>query len=82
MGMKILVEKKDGSKEIITLVPPLEIFDKPEFSLHHFHCGDGMDHYFHADTGHYDGWGMAVRGDEKQAMDTIKRVEDSRESQS
>jgi hypothetical protein len=78
--MRILVEKVDGSKEVITLVPPVEIVDGPEFKLlHHFHCGDGMDYYFDAQTGTYDGWGMGMCGSEEEAQAHIKRIEEGRE---
>ena len=79
--MRILVEKKDGSKEVITLVPPIEVTDGPEFKLHHFHCGDGMDYYFDAETGHYDGWGMAMCGSMEEAQQNIKRILDGKEPQ-
>jgi hypothetical protein len=72
--VKILVEHKNGHKEIITLVPPVEIFDRPELKQHHFHCGDGMDHYFCAETGHYDGWGMAMHGSMEEAKENIDRI--------
>ena len=62
--MKILVQHRDGTTETITLVPPVTIHDSPYDvpegcgMLTHISCGDGTDHYFTYDSGHYDGWGF------------------------
>ena len=58
--MKIRVEAKDGTKETITLVPPIrEIYDGERLSC--ISSGDGTDHWFTPD-GYYDGWGGLSRG--------------------
>ena len=77
--MKIRVQHTDGHMETITLVPPIEVFDKVGFELTHFSCGDGTDHYFTLE-GYYDGWGRGVCGiGAEQAGEIIQKVEESRE---
>ena len=56
--MKVLVTRKDGRQEVITLVLPVQILDCPETGFDCFRCGDGLFHYFDASTGHYDGCGV------------------------
>lgn len=56
--MKIVVTHFDGTRELLTLVPPFTVGGGELF--HVLHCGDGTDHYFYADErrqGYYDGWG-------------------------
>lgn len=84
--MKIRVQRRDECTEIITLVPPIEIqepfYEVPEgvSRLTHFHCGDGTDHFFTQD-GYYDGWGRGIPEGvaEEEAIEIIKKVEESRE---
>ena len=76
--MKIRVQLKTGEMETITLVPPVEIHEREDLKMTHFSCGDGTDHYFWADTGHYDGWGRGVCG-EAEGIETIESMESSRE---
>lgn len=89
--MRIRVQRRDGAIETITLVPPVTIddspYDVPEGTgmLTQMNCGDGTEHYFTFDTGHYDGWGRGVSieiqgtaiPDEATAL--IERVENARE---
>ena len=85
--MRVRVQLRDGKMETITLVPPITIHDSPYDvpngvgMLAHLHCGDGTDHYFTYDSGHYDGWGRAAAEAStlNDAAEVIGQVEDERQ---
>jgi len=85
--MKLLVEHRDGNKELLTLVPPVEL--KLGDNLNVLKSSNGMEHFFYADDGKYDGWGMACEipfdpsqlGQPNPAEELIDRIESSREKQ-
>jgi hypothetical protein len=77
--MKLRVQLVNGQLETLSLVPPLEIIEGT--AMWRIMCGDGTDHYFHSDTGYYDGWGRALCGnsDADAAAEVINKFEQSRE---
>lgn len=80
--MKIVVTHFNGTRELLTLVPPFIVTSSDLF--HVLHCGDGTDHYFYADErrqGYYDGWGRGCSlsaGDDGIAL--AKQISCQRES--
>lgn len=76
--MKVRVQRRDGSIETITLVPPITV-GNPGDKLTQFSCGDGTEHWFTLD-GYYDGWGRMVNLPSiEAASELIAKVEESRE---
>lgn len=78
--MKIQVKRAaDDSVETLTLVPPVTI--RLGGVLNILSDSSGVDHYFVAETGLYDGWGMAMPEGTNiaQAGNAIDRFEESRE---
>ena len=53
--------------------------EREDWSMTHFSCGDGTDHYFNLD-GTYDGWGRGLSPGANQdvAIEIIKQVEQDR----
>ena len=76
--MKILVEMKDGERQLITIVPPVTKVHDGE-ALSFLRCGDGTEHWFTPD-GYYDGWGRAVNMSFEEAQVEIARKESEQQA--
>ena len=75
--MKIRVQCKDGTTEVLTLSGPIEVAEGR--FMNRLSDGSGVDHYFLRD-GSYDGWGKAACGDEQTGRDSIRTLEKNEKS--
>jgi hypothetical protein len=71
-AMKIRVQCKDGTTEILTFRGPIEVAEGRY--MNRLSDGSGIDHYFLRD-GSYDGWGRADCSDAQTGHDTIQAME-------
>lgn len=77
--MKIAVTRCDGGTEILTLSDPVTINEGRRQA--HIHDASGIDHFFRAEDGYYDGWGMGTPGEgwnPAQGQTLIEYVQNAR----
>lgn len=78
--MKLIVTRRDGQQETLSITLPAITERHDESPLWSILCADGMQHYFTID-GHYDGWGMDTEGQNLswvEAATIIKSIEEAR----